>query len=95
MLGFGCSGRPDFNSHTFDEVMAFFNWQLRSWMDKTGYDSKYNGQYTMFCHSLGCYFASYWALDNLPKINQLIFMSPCGMQGVPDGFTKEDFIGEI
>ena len=69
MLGFGCSGRPDFNSFTFEKVMAFFKWQLRAWMDETGFDDDTKGPYSLFCHSLGCYFASYWALENMSKVD--------------------------
>ena len=69
VLGFGCSGRPDFNLVTVDQVMAFIKWQFQAWMDATGYDDEAKGQYSLFCHSLGCYFASYWAIDNYSKID--------------------------
>lgn len=69
ILGFGCSGRPTFRANTVAGVLGWFSWQLRAWMEATGYDAPGKGAYSMFCHSMGCYFASHWAIDNHAKID--------------------------
>ena len=68
VLGFGCSGIPYFELLTVDGVLDWFTWQLRSWMDKTGYDKEDKGPYSIFCHSMGCYFSTHWAQLNKGKI---------------------------
>jgi alpha-beta hydrolase superfamily lysophospholipase len=55
-------------------------------MDKTGYDREELGEYSLICHSMGCYFVTRWVLQYQKKIDQLIFMSPFGLQGMPENF---------
>ena len=69
VLGFGCSGRPEFACWTPDRVIGWFEWQLRAWMDETGYDKPEKGKYSMFCHSMGCYFATFWAMKHHESID--------------------------
>ena len=63
-------------------------------MDKTGYDTPEKGKYSMLCHSMGCYFAAHWAKKYYEKLDQLFFMSPCGLKGPPENFSARQWISE-
>ena len=60
LLGFGCSGRPKFMAFELEQVIDYFVSQLRSWMDKTRFDEKSKGKYTIMAHSMGCYVATHY-----------------------------------
>ena len=92
LLGFGCSGRPNFTAQTVDDVIAFFLWQLRVWMDATGYDSEDKGPYSLFCHSMGCFFLTHWIVQNRHKIDRAYLMSVCGMQAMPEDFSVDAWV---
>ena len=59
-------------------------------MEQTHYDEQ--GSYSLFCHSMGCYFATHWAKKHFAKIEQCFFMSPCGLFGKPSNFSPTDWI---
>lgn len=66
MLGFGCSGRPEYHAKTVDTTNEFFMTQMESWMKATKYEE--DGPFNIMGHSMGCYFATLYSLRNPGKV---------------------------
>ena len=91
MLGFACSGRPDYHAATIDTTNEFFMLSLESWMKQTGYDQK-KDRFNIMAHSMGCYFATLYSVRNPTQVDQLLFISAAGIYGNPDDWSPEKFI---
>jgi pimeloyl-ACP methyl ester carboxylesterase len=57
-LGWGASGRPEFRGFTPELLNEFFVFQLRTYMQLTGYDKE---PFSFMCHSMGCYISIQYA----------------------------------
>ena len=92
MLGFGCSGHPDFKSFEAKKCTEYLVFQLDQWMKATGYDRAELGKFTLIAHSLGCYLSANYAVDNADKIKEMVFISPAAMNGEPPGFDVREWL---
>lgn len=92
VLGFGCSGRPDFYAFDTKECNDFFILQLQMWMKKTGYDSADKGKFTIIGHSLGCYIGTHYAIAEPDKIDEMIHLSPAAIGEKPQDYRPYEYV---
>jgi len=85
MLGMGSSGRPEYDSYTFDSAVEFHLDSIRAWMDRKLVDQKYY----LLGHSLGGCIACHYALKYPKNIEKLILMSPVGIMETPEHLQRE------